>query len=402
MGIESRRFIRGNEAPYLAAGNSGMPKRLRVLQIGSPAGLYGAERWILALVGHLDPERIESFVGVIRDEPGPEPPLVREAASRRIRTHIFESPGKLSFSAIPQLRKFIRGKGIDILHTHYYKADMIGLIAARGTDCKIISTPHGWTQRPDPKLRIYEALDRLCFPLMDAVIPLSEKIYHPLEKMANLRQKLYLIRNGVDIAEVDAEKEIHPELREWKAQGFFIIGYIGRLISGKGIDTLLQALGLLGKIRWKLAIVGEGDAESRLRTMAGQLPVANDVVFFGFQHQRLRFLKGFDLFVLPSRSEGTPRCLMEAMSARIPVIASDIPGCRNLVADSRTGMLFPVESPAVLAEKIMFLAERPRLRQRLSANGREFIARHFSAERMARDYQQLYSNVIRVPHADPS
>jgi len=312
---------------------------LRVLQLGSPTGLYGAERWILALVKHLDPHKIHSIVAAVRDEPGLEVPLCREAEKLGCEARVFEALGRFNLSAVRMLRDFIRQNDIHILHTHFYKTDLLGLLAVRGTRCKIVSTPHGWSRKADFKLWCYEMLDRVVFPFFDAVVPLSEDLYLPLKRIPCLNGKLRLIRNGVDLAESDSVTEPAFELVEWREEGAFVVGYIGQLIPRKGLDVLLGALALLPEIPWRLAIVGEGPERQALEEQARSLGIAEGVRFFGFREDRLRFLRGFNVFVLPSRLEGIPRCLMEAMAAGVPVIASDIPGCTALVAHGKTGML---------------------------------------------------------------
>jgi glycosyltransferase involved in cell wall biosynthesis len=114
----------------------------------------------------------------------------------------------------------------------------------------------------------------------------------------------------------------------------------------------------------------------------------------------MAFLKGFDVFVLPSRSEGIPRCLMEAMAAGIPIVASDIPGCRNLVDGSSTGLLFPVGDERALRERVVELAESAERRASIVDGARRFIEAKFSCERMAREYELLYENLILKRNAD--
>ena len=368
-------------------------ERIKVLQLGSPTGLYGAERWILALIKHLNPEKVESIVGVIKDGPGLEVPLSKEAEKSGFRIHIFEAQGKINFSVIKQLKQFILENKIDILHTHFYKTDILGLFATMGTPCKIISTPHGWTQNPDLKLRIYEIIDRMLFPFHDAVAPLSKKMLQPLEKMPGLTKKLHLIENAVDVTEVASEKKIAYELLEWKERSFFIIGYIGRLVTGKGLDILFHALTKLKELNWKLAIIGEGEEESYLKNLAEELNIADKITFFGFRPDRLLFLNGFDVFVLPSRSEGTPRSVMEAMAAKIPVIASDIPGCRNLIIENQTGLLFPLDSTNKLVEKIILTARNASQNDKMTLNAFDLILQNFSAQRMAVAYEDLFKTL---------
>jgi glycosyltransferase involved in cell wall biosynthesis len=370
-----------------------MSKRIRVLQLGSPIGLYGAERWILALGKHLRHSRIEPVVGVIKDSPGGAPALCTEAARLGLTTHVFESYGRLSRTAIGQLRHFMHDRGIDILHTHGYKTDVIGFLAVRGTNRKIVSTPHGWSANAGIKVQIYEALDRLVFRFFDAVVPLSSDLYEGLLRLPGLKRKLHLIRNGVDLSEIDAVSQGSPELGAWKSQGGVIIGYIGQLIPRKGLDTLLRAFSDLGIPRKRLCIVGEGPQRPELERLAGQIGVKDQVHFFGFREDRIALMKCFDVFVLPSRLEGIPRCVLEAMAARVPVVASDIPGCRVLVEDEVTGMLFPVDDHIGLATKLRLVLGNDGLRDSMANAGYALVRREYSAEKMAEKYAELYAEL---------
>ena len=130
------------------------------------------------------------------------------------------------------------------------------------------------------------------------------------------------------------------------------------------------------------------------KTLVKSLNINDKVIFCGFKPDRLSFLKGFDVFVLPSRSEGTPRCLMEAMSAGIPVVASDIPGCRNLVDGKTTGLLFPPNNPKRLADSIKQLCSDTELRGKICHEGRAFIQNNFSATRMAQQYEYLFIDLF--------
>lgn len=367
-------------------------KKIRVLQLGSPTGLYGAERWILALVKYLPRDEIESTVSVIKDDRKLKPELCEYASLLGIETHIFESYGKFSYTAIFQLREFIKENKIKILHTHGYKTDIIGLMAVQGTGCKIISTPHGWAVNSGYKLYIYEFLDRLAFLFFDAIIPLSKELYANIKKIPGCKNKVILIQNGVDIDEIenDTSFPLVEEINTWKKKNYYIIGYIGRLTPGKDIMTLLKAFSKLDLTKTRLALVGDGEQLQELNEIVAVMGLSNCVRFFGFQKNRIEFLRGFDVFVLPSRSEGIPRCLMEAMAAGVPIIATDIEGCRTLIKDNITGMLFQVGDYNSLAEKIVKLVKDEHLRVSFSAAGKAFIKINYSAEKMAAQYSELY------------
>src|SRR5207302_9696286 len=233
------------------------------------------------------------------------------AARLGLRTQVFESYGKLSLSAIGQLRRFIRKNRIDILHTHGYKTDIIGRLATCGIRCKTVTTPHGWSANAGAKLQLYEALDRMVFQFFDAIVPLSAELHGALERFPRLRPRLHLITNGVDLSDLNAAGDPPPQMREWRTEGRLVVGYIGQLIARKRVDTLIQAFQRLAVARKHLCIIGDGPQRAQLERLAGELGESDHITFFGYREDRMRLLRCFDLFVLPSELEGVPRCLME-------------------------------------------------------------------------------------------
>ena len=367
---------------------------MRVLHLGSPTGLYGAERWILALVNNMDRDQVDSTVAVIRDDPTLGADLCTEAARQGFQTQVFEAYGKVNWSAVRMLKRYLQAERIDVLHTHGYKTDIIGMLAARGTPCKLVSTPHGWSKQAGLKLRLYEALDRRVFCHLHAVAPLSQDLFDDLATRPCLRGKLHLIPNGVDLSDVRRPVAVSPEIATWKAEGRFVFGYIGQLIKRKGLDVLLQALAGSREENWRLAIVGEGDERGALEAQALALGIGDRVRFFGFREDRMAFLKGFDAFVLPSRLEGVPRCLMESMAAGVATIASDIPGCRDLITHGESGLLFEQDRVPELRVVLLQLAHDEDLRRSLGAAGKRAVEENWSAEIMAKRYSALYAQLV--------
>jgi glycosyltransferase involved in cell wall biosynthesis len=334
-------------------------------------------------------------VTVIQDQPEQAAPLCAEAEASGVRTRRIEAFGRVNWKAVTGLRAVLRAENVRILHTHGYKTDLIGLLATRGTGCRIVSTPHGWSVRAGLKLQAYEALDRAAFPLFDAVVPLSDALYGELASIPGLRRRLHLIRNGVDIAEIDAVTAVAPEALAWGREDEFVVGYIGQLIARKGLDVLLQAFARARLGRKRLVLLGEGPQRGELEQLAQRLAIREQVEVLGFRDDRLAFLKGFDVFVLPSRLEGIPRCLMEAMAARVPIIATDIPGCADLVTHAETGLLFAVDDVHTLSATLERVRDRS-LRRDLASRARERVVKTYSAEAMAREYQALFSSLLGV------
>lgn len=369
--------------------------KIKVMQLGSSSGLYGAERWILALIRNLDSSIVETWVSAIRDVPNSEVQLCNLASQLGFKSVVFDSYGKFSFSGIRKLRNFIIKNEMSILHTHGYKTDIIGLLATTGTACKLITTPHGWTDRPDFKLWIYEWLDRLVFPFFDAVVPLSEGLFASISIIPFLKRKLHLVRNGVDILEIEEAVKNDFSLSPLGDENVFTIGYIGRLTPGKGLDTLFMALAARSdRPSWQIALIGEGEQEQELRSLAKQLGIVERVKFFGFRSDRLSFLKDFDVFVLPSKSEGIPRCIMEAMVAEVPVIASDIPGCRQLVTNNITGLLFQVDDHESLFNCLDLIQRDSKKTIEMFTEAKKLVCLNYSANMMATEYVELYKKMI--------
>ncbi len=242
---------------------------------------------------------------------------------------------------------------------------------------------------------LYEILARLIFPFFEAVVPLSDDLYRQLSYIPGINGKLHLIRNGVDIDEIDAVEAVSEEIVSWKKEGTFVIGYIGRLTRGKGLDVLLNAVAQHGQPNWRIAIIGDGEQLPELKSMVQGLGISRQVKLFGFRPDRLAFLKAFDVFVLPSRSEGIPRCLMEAMAAGVPIVASDVPGSRYLVDGKTTGLLFDPDKPKQLADAIKTICSHPLLEDTLCRNARNLIYSRFSAARMAKEYEKLFLTLYR-------
>jgi glycosyltransferase involved in cell wall biosynthesis len=244
------------------------------------------------------------------------------------------------------------------------------------------------------KLQVYEALDRLALGFVDAVAPVSDDIAAALRKVPRLRRRLHVINNGVDLSEIDSVHDPAAEIANWRESGDFLVGYIGQLIPRKGIDTLIRAFSRLGTPRKRLCIVGEGPQRADLEALALQCDSTRRIHFFGFRDDRLAILKGLDVFVLPSRLEGIPRCVLEAMAVNVPVVATDIPGTRTVVRHDITGRTFRVDDDRGLAENLSRLEGNPWLREKLANAAQALVRTEFSATKMAERYAELYAATL--------
>jgi glycosyltransferase involved in cell wall biosynthesis len=367
-------------------------RRVNVLQFICPTGFYGAERWILALASNLDPGAVRCDLAVTHEDNTQDLRLVHEYRKQQLGS-AFEIPMRHRFdtSAIGHLVALIRSRDIDIVHTHGYKSDILGLIAARRAGIRCVATPHGFENAADLKLRFFIWLGCKAMARADRVAPLSPQLIRDSRQAGVAEKKITYIQNGVDLSEVDEEarRERPP------AQGKRRIGFIGQLISRKNIPDILVTFNTLWGERddVELYIVGDGEERSVLETHAGLLRACPDIHFLGFRTDRLRLLHSFDLFVMTSSLEGIPRCLMEACAMGIPVAAYDIPGIDQLITHEETGLLAPLGNRDMLLDAWRRLLDDPDEAQQLAANAREYVNQHYSAARMAREYQLLFEEL---------
>jgi len=364
-------------------------RRCHVLHLIGSTGLYGAERWILALMRSMDRQRFEGSLINLVDAPDASSPIVEAATARGLRAFDFVTGGRFNIAAVSRLAAWVREQKVDIIHGHGFKSDLLGLLAARLAGRRMMSTPHGWSLEKDIKLMLYEKLDRYAFRHMDMVCPLSDLLYQDALRFSG--DKTRLIGNGVDLEEI--RSSVAPERT---GDGSFVIGYIGRMVQGKDIVTLIKAIPLLlasGR-RIKVVLVGDGDQLDELKALSVKMGVSTHLHFTGFQSDTGRFLRGFDCFVLPSLSEGTPRCIMEAMALNIPVAASDIPGNRLLVSHEKTGLLFPVGDVERLAQCVLHLLESPERAREMAGAACAFVEECYSSKKMASEYASVYEELL--------
>jgi glycosyltransferase involved in cell wall biosynthesis len=334
---------------------------------------------------------VETVVGCLLDADGPHLPLIDEAERLGFKTEVIDARRRLVASGIRGIRSAIRRLGIDILHTHGVRQDILGRLAAVGLPCRTVSTPHGWEARPSAKERLMTFLNKLAFAGFDAVAPLSAELRDALRPYPIRASRVRLIQNAVDLSEVDGAV---PAVLPWEGErGGFTIGYIGRLSPGKGLEVLIEALRGLGSLDWRCAIVGEGPEEGRLKTLAERYGLQARIAFLGYRPDRLSYLKRFDLFALCSYREGTPRCLMEALAAGIPCAGSRIPGIEVVLRDGVTGYTFPAGDHAALAGVIRRVREDRAEALALAGAGKALVHDRFSAAAMARAYEDLYADI---------
>jgi glycosyltransferase involved in cell wall biosynthesis len=171
-----------------------------------------------------------------------------------------------------------------------------------------------------------------------------------------------------------------------------LIGAIGRLERQKGIDILIRALVSIEGAT--LLVVGDGSERTHLEKLAHDVGVADRVLWLGWSDDARSYLGSLDVVALPSRFEGFPLAVLEALLARSAVVAADVGSVSEAVRNGETGLLVPPEDPAALAGAIQRLLDDVELRQRLGEEGRRLVLERFTADHMTRAFESLYEELL--------
>jgi glycosyltransferase involved in cell wall biosynthesis len=368
-------------------------KRPRLLVVSEPME-YGVLSYLERLFGGLDRTRWEPALAF---SPGRMAPQARRlvtslaAAGVRVRRLAFRRGlGARDLVAGAQLLAELRAFRPDIVHLHSTKAGLIGRAVARLAGVGVLYTPHGtsWHYTGRVTGRVQLALERALRGSTDVLLSVC-----PEEAGAFVREvgfderRVRVVRNAVSLP----EEAVRAAAR---ARGRAALGipdeavwavFLGRLTPEKGLDVLLGALtsdvGLDG-----LLVVGDGPARAQLEAVAARATVP--VRFCGYREEGSELLAAGDLFVQPSRSEGLPFALLEAMAHALPVVASDVGGVRSALGDG--GRLVPAGEPAALAVAIREVATDPALRQTLGAVAQTRVRREFGVAAMLGGLHEAY------------
>ncbi len=365
-------------------------RKIRVIHLHSTLGIYGAERWTLALLKHIDRNKFDLGVVSIGVKEGADSFYHRLVAEGFSAHHIF-LPGKLNPRAIWKLRHILQQENTDILHTHGFKADVFGYMATLGSSTKLVSTIHGWSADESRLIQLYETISRVFLKGFDCVYPLSPALLQTLRQHGFNPDRLRLVMNSVDLSGIDFK------INERNAAAPYSVLFVGRICRPKGVVDLVNAFSLARlPASSHLHIIGDGEDAVELETIIGKLGISDKVTLVGASDSVSEYLADSHVLVLPSYAEGIPRVVMEAFAAGTPVVGTDIPGIRQLVEDEVTGLLTPVGDTGALARAIERLCNNPEQARLMAENARLVVEKSFSAKRMAQDFQSEYRQLCAM------
>lgn len=309
-----------------------------------------------------------------------------------------------------QLFQLMRRKHFHIVHTHNPKPGLLGQIAARLAGVPIvINTVHGFyfTNHTHPiKRRFFVFLEKIAAKCSDIIWSQNrEDIETAIEERICSADKIRYLGNGIDINRFDRAVIDDAVVRQKRKAlnlpvGSPVVGFVGRLVSEKGVHELLQAALIVRQVvpGVRFLIVGPTDSDKRdaiTSQVVHQYDLEASCVFTGQRDDMPDLYALMDVFVLPSHREGLPRAPMEASAMQVPCVVTDVRGCREVVFEEENGLLVPLQNVPALGRAIIRLLQDRELAERLGKRGREIAEERFDEQLVFAKVKSMYAHLLQ-------
>ncbi len=365
---------------------------IRICQLITTLGQGGAEWCVYELATMLDPARFDVQVVALRG--GMVADVMVKAGVKVTVLDVGCRWSPAAWGKVGRLSRLLADERIDLLHTHLFHADLAGRLAAKraGTP-HLVHTVHVAEQRFMPWRLAFARWTRA---RCDRIIAVSQSVKDSHQAGSRLADVDYtVLPNGRDTDKYSPDADAREWWRQRLGLGEDDIAalYLGRQDRQKGTDVLLKAAKqfLAATPNATLLIAGEGPMQRRVARVCNAS--GGRARYLGYVDDTEGLLNGADMFVLPSRWEGWPLALGEAMAVGLPAIGADSPGVRDVITAAETGLLVPAEDAVALADAMARLAGDADLRRQLGQAGQQYIRDGFSIAKYISAHEDLYEQI---------
>ena len=356
-------------------------------------GYAGTEKHLLSIVSNIDRKRFIPHVCYFRGSKE----LVGLFEEKNVVCEKFEMERIYGFRAIKnmwKINKYIRKNRIKILQTFHPKGDLYGPLVGRMSGTPIIISSRRDLGFNRKNITIQKGINYLV-QYMIAPSKAVKKVV--IEKENVSEDKVRVIYNGVDTEYFKPEKKKFSWRSEERLQNSnFIITIIANLHKIKGVEYFIRAASLIAqKIpESRFIIIGNGSEKDFLKKLAVQFGIFEKIIFTGIIDNIKDYLAVSDAYICSSLSEGFSNSILEAMAMGLPVVATDVGGNQEAVADGESGFIVPTQDYQEIASKVIELYRNHDLRNEMGAKGRIIVEERFTLERMLREHEKLYLDLI--------
>lgn len=356
----------------------------------------GPEKTILRSPRFTDTDRYHMSAAYLYPQGDPGMCVIRESA-KQLNCPLYEiaEAHALDRHAVDAMAVLCRDLKIDIWHSHDYKTNVLGRLIRRKHPMKLVTTAHGFT-RETWRTKLYYHIDNLAMLGYDQVIAVSPPLVEHCARHGVNPDRLTYIPNAIDAAEY--RRTLTPALAKAEMglpADSFAIGVIGRLSIEKGVDRAIRMIADLVKTHPKaeLHLIGDGPQRKELEMLAMQLGVANSIRWWGWQTDARPIYEVLDTLLLPSRTEGLPNVVLEAMSMRVPVAATNVGGVSDLLDQGGCGVVLG-DDEHTWANQVAPLLTTPDLRNSFTDLAHRRVSESFSFENRMQKVMSVYDKVM--------
>jgi glycosyltransferase involved in cell wall biosynthesis len=329
--------------------------------------------------------------------------FVSAARGLGLEVDVIPERGRFDRDVIKALRKIVEQRAPDVIVTHQVKSHFLMNVSNLWRKYPWVAFNHGYTTT-DRKMLLYNRLDRWSLPKADRVVTVCEAFAKQLVKMRVPRERIHVQHNSIRPEPAVSAEEVHVLRKNLGLnEDERMILTVGRLSKEKAQIDLLRAFKKLNDthagINARLVIVGDGPERGSLEEAAVPLGISDRVVFTGQVKNVGVYYRAADVLVNPSHSEGSPYVLLEAMAAKLPIVATAVGGVPEMVENNQTALLVPARDPCALANAIARVLNDEQLAQRLATCASTLVSSRFSPESYVRSLAKIYREALgsKVP-----
>jgi glycosyltransferase involved in cell wall biosynthesis len=355
----------------------------------------GAERCLVNLAAGLDRDRFAPVVYSLAPRPrDQQQTLVRRLTGAGIPMQFVGVRKAWQFpTAVRRLRRMLAEQRPDIVQTFLFHANVVGALAARvASEPRIV---HGMRVADPSRWRLLA--ERYVGARVDRSVCVSHCVAEFYMKRGRVpSEKIAVIPNGIDAASY-ADVGGVDLTALGLAPNRQAIAYVGRLHSQKGLDWLLrlmpQVFSQIPDV--DLLLIGQGPERARLESIVASQGIDDRVHFAGWRSDVREILRASRLLVLPSRWEGMPNVVLEAMATGLPVVSTRVEGVMELLGEAAQEQTVAAGDDGGFAQKLLDLLSNPGRAGQIGRRNRDRAAQHFSLDKMVAAYQRLYESLVR-------
>jgi glycosyltransferase involved in cell wall biosynthesis len=370
-------------------------KVIRVAHILSGSNVWGVENYVHNLLSSKNADTLSPFVICTKDGV-----ISEKFIGSGFQVITVPMKNYYDWQAINALSELFTRQKIDLVHVHLGLDSFVGTLAARKANKPVIMSVHfdhpNYVNYNLIAQTFWSGLQKLKNKGIAHFLPITQNVAAELIRRESVpKEKITVIHPGIPLFSVETSNraQIRHEL-ECDEKDIVIIG-IGRLAIEKNFSCLIDAIATISSSApIKVWIIGEGSERARLNDSIVQRGLADKIRLLGYRSDVTKLLSAADIFVLPSKAEPFGMSAVEAMVAKLPVVATNGTGLGTIVDDGITGLLVPPDDAAALASAVLRLVNEPDLRLQFAAAGRKRAEQLFSSDGMTDKILGVYRDVI--------